>query len=164
MLTMTLQRLGEISVSAHPVDSGLLIIGSRTRRTTEELYLVLYCSIKRNLTGYLDGLARDISEGKYSLLPVLTLRSKLDTTHRLLLTQHLLAVHRESGKTIGPTIIDDTAWRWEALIAWGESAAATALADHFNISVRTIQSRLRLARDRGLLTPPGSGSRLPSSE
>jgi DNA-directed RNA polymerase specialized sigma24 family protein len=46
------------------------------------------------------------------------------------------------------------------LLSWGESAAAKVLAEIEGVSVRTMHSRLRLARDKGLLDSPGSGARL----
>ena len=56
--------------------------------------------------------------------------------------------------------LEVTAWRYASLISWGESAAAKVLADEEGIPVRTMHSRLRLAREKGFLDSPGSGARL----
>ena len=56
-------------------------------------------------------------------------------------------------------VVAETAEIYKILSNWGEPAAAQLLAKFENISVRTIQNRLRLAREKGLLAQPGSGKR-----
>jgi hypothetical protein len=52
------------------------------------------------------------------------------------------------------------AWRYEELTSWGETAAAKVLSEELQIPQRTIHTRLRLARDRGLIESPGAGARM----
>jgi hypothetical protein len=56
-------------------------------------------------------------------------------------------------------VIKDTGEIYKLLVSYGEPAPATILATIENVSVRTIQSRLRLAREKGFLEQPGSGKR-----
>jgi hypothetical protein len=55
--------------------------------------------------------------------------------------------------------IKETSEIYKLLVSFGEPAAATILANLEHVSVRTIQTRLRLAREKGYLKQPGSGKR-----
>ena len=95
-----------------------------------------------------------------------------NNARRELLSSHVLAYYFEefrSDKRVSPNkkeprnlyedVVSGTADIYKILTNWGEPAAAMLLAKFESISVRTIQNRLRLAREKGLLAQPGSGKR-----
>ncbi len=96
-----------------------------------------------------------------------------NNARRELLSSHVLAYYFEefrSDKRISPNknepknlyedVVSGTTDIYKILTNWGEPAAAMLLAKFENISVRTIQNRLRLARGKGLLAQPGAGKRI----
>jgi hypothetical protein len=95
-----------------------------------------------------------------------------NNTRRELLSCHVLIYYFEEfqeneknrlnkyePRTLYDDVVAETAEIYKVLTNWGEPAAAMLLAKFENISVRTIQNRLRLAREKGLLAQPGSGKR-----
>jgi hypothetical protein len=95
-----------------------------------------------------------------------------NSARRELLTSHVLSYFFEELKNVKyisssnseprklyDDVVAETAEIYRILSSWGEPAAALLLAKFENISVRTIQNRLRLAREKGLLAQPGSGKR-----
>lgn len=129
-------------------------IGSRSKpRHHEELLLYTHSTFKRAHSR--EDLFTLLQE--CALLDPLTLRSSIAPHKRYLLTHHLLAAMDswEWG-----SVVEEAVMKYEELITWGEPSAAKALGEWLKVPVRTIHSRLKLARDRGLLHSPGAGSRL----
>ena len=87
------------------------------------------------------------------------LRQNLSSAWGSLMTEHLLKVHSYIDRDRSD-IVAYTAWRYETLTAWGESAAVRELSLDLKISINTVRNRLQLARERGILTAPGAGARL----
>jgi hypothetical protein len=105
-------------------------------------------------------LRNQIAESKqFSPIDPLLLRANLSSTWGGFLSRHVLKLHESLGVQIDD-VVADTAWRYATLVAWGEASAARELSLELSIPVRTIQNRLRIARDRGILSSPGPGSRL----
>jgi hypothetical protein len=92
-------------------------------------------------------------------LPVTEVRYSFDPPVRNIFTDHLLAIHEQHPPKL-ESVTEDIVWRYKSLLAWGESSSAKVLAEYFQISVRTVHTRLRMAREKGLLDSPGGGSRL----
>ena len=68
-------------------------------------------------------------------------------------------LNKNEPRKLYQDVVSGTADIYKILTNWGEPAAAMLLAKFENISVRTIQNRLRLAREKGLLPQPGAGKR-----
>jgi hypothetical protein len=78
-----------------------------------------------------------------------------------ILTEHLFRVLSNYNDDVDEAdVVALTAWYYQNLINWGEASAARELSLRWKVPVRTMQNRLRLARDRGILHSPGRGSRL----
>ena len=95
-----------------------------------------------------------------------------NNARRELLSSHVLAyffeefrsdkrinLNKDEPRKLYEDVVSGTADIYKILTKWGEPAAPMLLAKFENISVRTIQNRLRLAREKGLLVQPGSGKR-----
>lgn len=95
-------------------------------------------------------------------LDPLAVRASMKGEDKEILSLHLLSAQSEQNRDF-ESIIEDVAWRYIELSSWGESSAAKVLADDYGVPVRTMHTRLRLARERKLLNSPGSGERLGSS-
>lgn len=89
------------------------------------------------------------------------LRREALTSHILFyrFTSNYANLNKVKQTNLYEEVIKDTAEIFKLLVSYGEPAAATILATIENVSVRTIQSRLRLARKKGFLKQPGSGKR-----
>lgn len=145
------------SLSLTPLDLGDFLLIGRSRGKREELLFVGLCNPKKSLQSVKKELLNLVSE--YSPLDAVEVRSTLPIEQKQAMTWHLLQVlFNRSNSSMSPheTLVS----QYNLLISWGESAAAKVLANIEGVSVRTMHSRLRLARERGLLESPGSGSRL----
>jgi hypothetical protein len=77
------------------------------------------------------------------------------------MTEHLFRIHEYSNNPRDSSdVVEYTSWCYSTLIDWGEASAAREIALRWEVPVRTIQNRLRLAREKGILKSPGQGSRL----
>ena len=143
--------------SAWPTGSGSLVIVSKAIRDRFELLHVQNIEVKGRIQPFL---RNQIAESKqFSPIDPLLLRANLSSTWGSFLSRHVLKLH-ESREVQIDDVVADTAWRYATLVAWGEASAARELSLELSIPVRTIQNRLRIARDRGILSSPGPGSRL----
>jgi len=95
---------------------------------------------------------------KNDAIDVAKFRHKLSSDLGLYLSRHLLEVQRTYMKKY-ESLIEETAHRYLDLIAWGEPNSAKVLAEYFQIPIRTVHSRLRVARESRLLESPGAGFR-----
>jgi hypothetical protein len=145
------------SLSATRTSSGVLILISRREALDDWLIFAGYANPKKSLTSFLKELLPAFKSA--DVLDAAETRANFPAQDRLIFTAHLLALHTKNPGEFG-SIAEDTAWRYISLLRWGESAAAKIMAEYFDISVRTVHTRLRMARDRGYLQSPGSGSRL----
>jgi hypothetical protein len=94
-------------------------------------------------------------------LQAAAIRLAFSPEDRHLFSEHLLHTHDQREPLQSKAA--DIAWRYEALVSWGESKAAKILSEYFDVPVRTIHTRLQMARDKGLLDAPGFGNRLGGS-
>jgi len=80
---------------------------------------------------------------------------------RAVATRHVLAygMVEESADPTHDHVVALTARRYRQLANIGETSPAAVLARATDTPVRTIQNRIRIARERGLLPPAGSGRR-----
>lgn len=85
-------------------------------------------------------------------------RHKLGSELGFHLTRHLLEVQKVYIKR-QVSVTEETANRYRDLVAWGEPNSAKVLSQYWKIPIRTVHSRLRLAREAELLDAPGAGYR-----
>lgn len=149
---------GEFFASAWEVSRGFaVIISSHPARTFPVLLHVGLWSPKIPINTFL----RKLLEETKGLLPLdaTQVRSSLKSSEREAISLHLLAAQKERKRKF-ESVIAEIAWRYVELINWGEASAAKVLANEYKIPTRTMHTRLRLARDRKLISSPGVGSRL----
>lgn len=153
---MEFEIQNKLAVSAAESTSGLLVIMSRTTRDSINLLLVEHVEPRKSIQSHL----RDQFARAKNLDPInpLALRENLSSDLLQFLSQHLLKLHDIYDDQTD--VISSTAWRYMTLVSWGEASAARELSLSLKVPVHTIHSRLRIARQRGLLSSPGSGSRL----
>ena len=145
------------SLSLTPIEAGDFLVIARNKGKKEELLFVGICNPKRSLGALKKELLGFVAE--YSPLDPIEVRSSIPMEQKKAMTWHLLQVlFNRQNNSLSPH--DTLVSQYKLLISWGESAAAKVLAEVEGISVRTMHSRLRLARDAGLLDSPGSGARL----
>ena len=145
------------AASASETEAGYLLLLSRTHG--DQILLVRFevVEISGRISSHLRKQLAD-RQSTVTLDPI-GLRSNLSSAWGSHLTKHLLLVHRHLNRDPSE-VVSFTAWRYETLTAWGESAAARELSLDMNISINTIRTRLQLARERGILVAPGAGARL----
>ena len=145
------------AASATETSAGALILISRTIKDRIDLLLVQNLELKGKTQAYL---RRQIDFAK-ELQPLdgISIRQNLSSEWGSLLTQHLMRVHHQLDRD-DSDIVAYTAWRYGTLTAWGEASAAREIALDLKTSIHTIHYRLKLARDKGILTSPGAGARL----
>ena len=154
---MEFVKVESYAASAWPTGSSSLVIVSKAIRDRFELLHVQNIEVRGRIQPFL---RNQIAESKqFSPIDPLLLRANLSSTWGGLLSRHILKLHESLGVQIDD-VVADTAWRYATLVAWGEASAARELSLELSIPVRTIQNRLRIARDRGILSSPGPGSRL----
>ena len=145
------------SLSLTSMEMGDFILVSRSKGRKEELLFIGICNPRRSFNVLKEEIIDLVAE--YSPLDAVAVRSTLNLEQKQAMTWHLIQVlHNRTGASLSPheTLVS----QYKLLLSWGESAAAKVLAELEGVSVRTMHSRLRLARERGLLDSPGSGSRL----
>ena len=155
---MELEVQNMFAASASETTAGLFVIVSKRLGDSIELLLIEIVEPRKGTQSYLREL---ISKAKgLSVIDSLAARENLSSEWARLLTRHLQKLHEIYDDE--QDVISSTAWRYKTLIAWGESSAARELSLALKVPVHTIHSRLRIARNRGILPSPGSGSRLGS--
>ena len=92
-------------------------------------------------------------------LDPISLRQNLSSDWGAVMTAHIFHVLSLQGSD-DSDVVSNTARKYVSLTAWGEASAARELSLRMHVPVHTIHSRLRLARQRGILFSPGAGSRL----
>lgn len=145
------------SLSLTPLEVGAFLVASRRKGKREELLFVGLFNPRQPLSS----LKRDVLNlvAESSPLDAVGVRSGLPFEQKRAMTWHLLQVLKQPEE-LPKSPAEGLAFQYTTLLSWGESAAAKVLADEESISVRTMHSRLRMARERGLLDSPGSGARL----
>ena len=149
--------LEPFSLSLTPFDYGDFLIIARSKGKREELLFAGLCNPRRSINSLKEELIDFVAE--YSALDAVEVRATLSLEQKRAMTWHLLqTLYNRSEASLSPheTLVS----QYKLLLSWGESAAAKVLAEIEGVSVRTMHSRLRLARDKGLLDSPGSGARL----
>jgi hypothetical protein len=153
---MELEVQNMLAASASETTAGLFVIVSKRLGDSIELLLIESVEPRKSTQSYL---REQISRAKgLSAIDPLAARENLSSEWAPLLTRHLHKLHEIYDDE--DDVISSTARRYKTLIAWGESSAARELSLTLKVPVHTIHSRLRIARNRGLLPSPGSGSRL----
>ena len=145
------------AASATQTTGGFLVLLSHTVKDRIDLLTVQNIEFKGKAQTYL---RRQLESAK-DLHPLdgVSIRQNLSSEWGSLLTQHLMRVHHHLDRD-DSDIVAYTAWRYATLTAWGEASAAREIALDLKTSIHTIHYRLKLARDKGILTSPGAGARL----
>lgn len=120
--------------------------------------MLLECiQMRRGVKAFL----RDQIERAENLKPLNAreIRKNVSSHWGTLMTKHLTAVHEFLGLDDSDKVAY-TAWKYATLTSWGEASAAREISLELKTSIHTIHYRLKLARDRGILSAPGPGSRL----
>jgi len=156
------RRVGEVlfappfTLSISQTSCGFLLLASKEEGGGESLLFAGYVKPKKSAGKLLKELLPRLKE--LETLPAGATRLSFPALDRALFTEHLLQTHLRKEPLESKA--SDIAWRHDALLQWGESRAAKVLSDYFEVPVRTIHTRLQMARDKGLLEAPGIGNRL----
>jgi hypothetical protein len=150
---------GQFSASASRTSAGTLILVSKRVKEGFDLLLVEQIEVR----GRVQTILRDSISRSKTLqgLDAISLRQNLSSDWGAFMTSHIFHV-LDLEEIDDSDVVSSTAWKYASLTAWGETSAARELALRMKIPVHTIHSRLRLARQRGILPSPGAGSRLGS--
>ena len=150
---------GNFAASASATKSGSFLLVSHTVKNDQiHLLMVQQAEIRGSVNGFLKQKIKEVEKNAQPLDAVFV-RQNLSSSFGSFMTQHLMRVHEHLDKDSDEVVIY-TAWRYATLVAWGEASAARELALELHIPVHTVHNRLRIARDRGILSSPGPGSRL----
>jgi len=151
-----MEFFGDYAASASETTAGLLIFVSRTSKDQIHLLLVKNVEVKTRVSTYL----KSEMTSANGLLPLdgVSLRSNLSSEWGALMTEHIMRVQDQLDRDPSD-VVAYTAWRYATLTAWGEASAARELSLEMKIPVTTIHNRLRLAREKGILSSPGTGAR-----
>ena len=153
---MEIEFVGDLALSATETDAGKLLLISRTMKDRIELLLVQIAEYKGKTSAYLRNQA-PVPDGLQPL-DAIELRSNFSSEWGAIMTQHIMRVHQHLDRD-DADVITYTAWRYSTLTSWGEASAARELSLQLKIPVRTVQGRIRIARERGILASPGAGVR-----
>ena len=153
---MEIEFVGDLALSVTDTGAGKLLLISRTVKDRIELLLMQVVEYKGRNSQYLRNQAR-LLDGLQPLAAI-ELRSNFSSEWGAIMTQHILRVHEHLDRD-DTDVISYTAWRYSTLTSWGESSAARELSLQLKIPVRTVQGRIRIARERGILASPGAGVR-----
>lgn len=152
---------GELFASAWEISHGyLVVVSSHSGRAFPTLLHVGLWNPKIPLNTFLKKLLEE-TKGLDPLNPT-QVRSSFKSSERGAISLHLLEAQKQRGRQF-ESVIAEIAWRYVELINWGEASAAKVLAAEYNIPARTMHTRLRLARERKLISSPGVGARLDSA-
>ena len=153
---MDIEFSGNFGASASETTAGLFILLSRTSKDQIHLLLVKNVELKSRVSTYLK---TELASAN-GLLPLdgVSLRSNLSSEWGALMTEHIMRVQDQLDRDPSD-VVAYTAWRYATLTAWGEASAARELSLEMKIPVTTIHNRLRLAREKGILSSPGTGAR-----
>lgn len=113
--------------------------------------------------GSADSFLKKLLANSFSATPLeaMAVRSNFKAADREVFSLHLLAAQSEQHRDF-ENIISEIAWRSVELVSWGEASVAKVLAAEYEVPTRTIHTRLRMARERKLISSPGIGDRTSS--
>jgi hypothetical protein len=137
---------------------GDLLLCSKEEHGMENLLFAGYARPRKSDLIFLKSLL-PLVQNLQSIPPGQT-RLAFASSDQIIFTLHLLQTQARREPLESKSA--DIAWRYLGLIAWGESRAAKVLSSSFGVPVRTIHTRLHMAREKGFLESPGYGSRLGS--
>jgi hypothetical protein len=145
-----------LAAGAFETSAGFFVIVSKRAKESIDLLLVEHVEPRKTMQTYL----RDQLLRAKNLTPIdaRALRENLSPEWAPFLSKYLHELHRIHAQD--DDVITSTVWRYKNLVSWGEASAARELSLEMKVSVHTIHSRLRIARERGMLSSPGPGSRL----
>ena len=145
------------AASAAQTTGGTLILLSQTNHERIDLLLIQNVEIKIKVQTFL----RQQINTSQKLHPLdgRAIRQNISSGWGLIMTKHILRVHKHLDRDDND-IVAYTAWLYDTLTSWGEASAAREIALDLKTSVNTIHYRLKLARDKGILSSPGTGARL----
>jgi hypothetical protein len=143
--------------SVSQIGSDHLILVSRTTGKKVELMLLACASGKKGVKTLLREQIKLAST--FKPLDAREIRKNISSSWGVFMTRHLIHVQNELDLD-DTDIVAYTAWKYETLTSWGEASAAREISLELKTSIHTIHYRLKLARDRGILNSPGSGTRL----
>jgi len=148
-----------VAASATETEAGYMVLISRLTDKSIELLSMQSLEIKGKIPAFLR--SQLINVKSKDPLDAAALRANLSSPWGSIMTEHLFRIHEHSKNPRDSSdVVEYTAWCYSTLIDWGEASAAREIALRWEVPVRTIQNRLRLARERGILKSPGQGSRL----
>jgi hypothetical protein len=158
-IKMAIEFSGNFAASATETQSGSLILLSRVDFPKAQLVLVQHVDVRNKLPSFLRSVISNF-KGCPSLNSR-ELRNNFSSDWGRILTEHLYQVLSDYEREYPDAdVVALTAWYYQNLVDWGEASPARELSLRWKIPVRTVQNRLRIARDRGILHSPGRGSRL----
>jgi hypothetical protein len=154
---MEIEYKGDWAASATETEAGFVVILSKTQKDFIDLISFRITEISGRVALFL---AKELSH-PLSSPPIepIALRRNLSSRWGDIMTEHLIDLHHQLQREEGD-VVAYTAWRYESLTAWGESSAVREISLDLGISINTVRNRLQLARERGILSSPGSGARL----
>ena len=154
---MEIEYKGDWAASATETEAGFVFILSKTHKDFINLLSFRIIEISGRVAPFL---AKELAHPVTSPpIDPIALRRNLSSRWGAIMTEHLVDLHHHLGREESD-VVAHTAWRYETLTAWGESSAVREIALDLGISINTVRNRLQLARERGILSSPGSGSRL----
>ena len=154
---MEIEFSDKIALSATETTAGTLVIASRSNKDQLDLLLMQLVEFSGKKPNYLGKLLINLA-GLHPL-DAIELRSNFSSEWGSIMTRHVIAVHDYENRN-NSDVITYTAWRYSTLTSWGEASAARELSLELKIPVRTVQNRIRIARDKGIIPSPGTGARL----
>lgn len=158
-LRMTIEFSDSFAASATETEAGYMVLISRLTDKSAQLLSMQSLEIKGKLPTFLRSQLVNL-KGKEPL-DAAALRANLSSSWGSVMTEHLFRTHEHSSnRKDSSDVVEHTSWCYSTLIDWGEASAAREIALRWDVPVRTIQNRLRLAREKGILKSPGQGSRL----
>jgi hypothetical protein len=153
---MEIEFLEDMALSTTETTAGSLVIASRFTQNQIDLLMVQLVEFSGKASHYLRNLLSSMDD--LYPLDAIELRSNFSSEWGAIMTQHVLSVHDHQNRD-SSDVIAYTAWRYSTLTSWGEASAARELSLVLKVPVRTVQNRIRIARDRGILPSPGTGAR-----
>lgn len=156
---MAIEFSGTFAASATETEAGYMVLISRLTNNSINLLSMHNLEIKGKIQTYLRSQIGSFKNKDF--LNAAALRANLSSPWGSVMTEHLFRVHEHfRDERDSSDVVEYTSWCYSTLIDWGEASAAREIALRWDIPVRTIQNRLRLARQKGILKSPGQGSRL----
>lgn len=156
---MVIEFSDTFAASATETGAGFMVLISHSTSNSIDLLSMQSLEIRGKVQSFLRSQLGNL-KGKEPV-DASALRANLSSVWGSIMTEHIFRVHEHIESDRNPSdVVEYTSWCYSTLVDWGEASAAREIALRWEIPVRTIQNRLRLAREKGILKSPGQGSRL----